>query len=49
MDEELLAKTREAIEARLKAIQPQQPVQYNLVIPITEEYLERILRALEKY
>jgi hypothetical protein len=48
MDDELLTKAREAIEARLKAMQPQQPVQYNLVIPITEEHLERILSALEK-
>lgn len=49
MDDELLAKAREALEIRLNAIQPQQPVQYNLVIPIASEQLERIIRALELF
>lgn len=49
MDDELLAKTREALETRLNAIQPQQPIQYNLVIPITAEHLDRIIKALELF
>lgn len=47
MDDELVAKAREAMQARLNGIKEQQSNQYNLVFPLTAEQIERIIKALE--
>ena len=46
MDDELVAKAREALQARLRSVEPEKVIQYNLVIPITADQLEKIINAI---
>ena len=48
--EDLLSKTKAAMEQRLRELKAGEPpgvLQYNLVLPVTAEQLERIIRILE--